>query len=664
MTPERSLNTVSGADVVENPIDVGTGKDLSINDIDVPEKVSLDDYFGRQRRWLVGAGTTPTLMTRATLPLAAVLFVISVSYVHEMVDLTSTDLSKHDVLRIISVPGLGVSLSVLSLIVLELRRVLQPEGPLARLSAASGGELTLIRPEASARVKTFRRTLHVIRIPIVIVGALAFFAGAVMSIRAVAVGDKWWSFVMFIMLIGAWMLSTCQLILDFLFSMEVGAALAADAVADVIAAIPVSPVNSAEWEKNVVQPALGLPRSAMAELSDGWGKGLSLMYTGSWTLAIVVFAGALASANGSAKAAGGAQGVVTVAFYIFMDILILLLPLQVSRCVARVSDSCDELTNALNERRLDHLEDSDRLLALETALKNLHNEQGLGFTIADRTVLDRRKLRNLFFSVASVFGTLAPIIFSISVTTHSDPDNAAMYGGLTNSSSVYAISKYHRSYPESVEFCRSLWMDQGPASIGSKEENDALVRLVRKAGLSFGENFRTLDDVFIGASRRTNGIGNHECKSWPESCPAATDWQWDDGSPVRWFHNAIRPRHDLDADDFGHITLSVASPDCALDDAQCRTSEEHEWYYGDGDPVHGIGSWRIARSSDKRGVICKASSLESIRGATPVVYNVDPPVVGSVLDRADGPGRGPAALVAIVATLVASAAVVAVGGES
>ena len=206
-------------------------------------------------------------------------------------------------------------------------------------------------------------------------------------------------------------------------------------------------------------------------------------------------------------------------------------------------------------------------------------------------------------------------------------------------------------------------MDQGPASIGSKAENDALVRLVHKAGLSFGENFRTLDDVFIGASRRTTGLGNQECKLWPENCAAAGDWQWDDGSPMRWFHNAIRPRHDLDVDEFDHITLSVASPDCALDDEQCRTLKEHEWYYGDGNPVHGIGSWRLASSSDRRGVICKASSLESIRGAIPMVYNLDPPVVSDALDREDG-GRGSAVLVAVVATLIAAVAVVVVGGES
>lgn len=112
---------------------------------------------------------------------------------------------------------------------------------------------------------------------------------------------------------------------------------------------------------------------------------------------------------------------------------------------------------------------------------------------------------------------------------------------------------------------------------------------------------------------------------------------------------------------FYRLTLSVSSPDCALGDEQCRISTEHEWYYGAGDLVHGLGSWRIASSSDRRGVICEASSVESIRGASPMVYNLDPPAVGGGVDReAGGSGSVPATSRAVVATLVAAAVAAAV----
>ena len=67
--------------------------------------------------------------------------------------------------------------------------------------------------------------------------------------------------------------------------------------------------------------------------------------------------------------------------------LFLLLPLWMSQSVADVSTSCDILTESINERRVEDLDRSPRLLALELALKNLNSCQGLGFVIGG-TVLD------------------------------------------------------------------------------------------------------------------------------------------------------------------------------------------------------------------------------------------------------------------------------------
>jgi hypothetical protein len=378
-------------------------------------------------------------------------------------------------------------------------------------------------------------------------------------------------------------------ILDFLFSLQVSAALVADAVEDVVeAALSVSPDDEEEWEAKVVQPALALPHGAMGALSDGWSRGLSIVFVGCWSLSIAVFGAALSVANGSARLGDNpTAGVLQVAGIIVIDVMILFLPLHMSRCVAQVSSSCDELMNTLNDRRLDNLGDSMRLLALELALKNLHNEQGLGFTIggADGTVLDRRMLRNTFVSVASVFATVAPIVFSISLTT-TDANSAAMYGSLPlggNSTAVYAFSNHHRTYVESVEFCRSLWMR--PASIGSQAENDALVRLIHKVGLFYGENWFMLDAVFLGARRRaTSTTVGSDCATWPDDCGAAAHWEWEDGTVMGWFHAGFRDEQSsTDANSATNtvlqdrLTLSVSTPYCEPDDDRCQL--EHPWYY-------------------------------------------------------------------------------------
>ena len=82
-------------------------------------KVELPDHFHRQRRWLAGVGGgAPTLLARLSGPLSAFVFVSSVHYCHAMVDLLDlVNLSKHDFIRIVGVPGLTLSLGVLSFVV-------------------------------------------------------------------------------------------------------------------------------------------------------------------------------------------------------------------------------------------------------------------------------------------------------------------------------------------------------------------------------------------------------------------------------------------------------------------------------------------------------------------------------------------------------------------
>ena len=59
-------------------------------------------------------------------------------------------------------------------------------------------------------------------------------------------------------------------------------------------------------------------------------------------------------------------------------------------------------------RRIEDLDQSLRIHALELALKNQNNEHGLGFTLLDgSTVLDKKKLATLFFAVFSLLVSLS-----------------------------------------------------------------------------------------------------------------------------------------------------------------------------------------------------------------------------------------------------------------
>ena len=482
-------------------------------------------------------------------------------------------------LRLLRTVGTVLNLLLTSSQVPEFARVLGPDGELQRLTAPAE-QPTLIRAKSLTKVTNFRRVMLAFQLPVVVIGV-------VMALAAIYVGPvhcgfcRWWSMFLMMFVLGIWLLTVGMFILDFLFSLEVAAALVTDAVEDIIeAALAVSPLSD-DWQAKVVRPALQLARGVMSALSGGWSRGLSIVFIGCWLLTVAVFGAALSMANGSARSGDNlAKGVVQILIVILIDVMILFLPLQMSRCVAQVSSSCDDLMNTLNERRLDDLGSSEQLLALELALKNLHNGQGLGFIIGGGVVLDRRRLRNMFFSVASVFATLAPIIFSISLTT-TDDHNAAMYGALPGNSSIYALSNHHRTYPESVAFCQSLWMR--PASISSQAENDALVRLIHKVGLNYGENFWQLDSVFVGARRRGSSAAvGTACITWPDECAAATHWEWEDGSEMQWFHAGFEERallrmteSDMAQDD--RITLSVQTPLCEEDDERCQL--EHPWYY-------------------------------------------------------------------------------------
>jgi hypothetical protein len=163
---------------------------------------------------------------------------------------------------------------------------------------------------------------------------------------------------------------------EFALSLQVAAALASDAVLEVVHSVRhVSPSDTEAWEAKVVGPSLVLDSGAVGQLSQGWGHGLALSYIGLWTFGIGMFAvwvvGPLALVLSGPNAGRMFGAVLALVF----TILIVGLPLVMSGAVADVSTSCDDLGNAINQRRIEDLDRSPRLLALELALQNLNSMQ-------------------------------------------------------------------------------------------------------------------------------------------------------------------------------------------------------------------------------------------------------------------------------------------------
>eukprot|EP01045_Picozoa_sp_COSAG04_P007829 COSAG04_NODE_418_length_14698_cov_5.217412_7_plen_118_part_00 len=82
----------------------------------------------------------------------------------------------------------------------------------------------------------------------------------------------------------------------------------------------------------------------------------------------------------------------------------------------------------LNTKRLDNLHAHDRILALETGLRQLHNDQGLGFVMLFDTVVDKRKLKQAGLALASVVPALMTATIALAPKTAA---NDASTCGLT-----------------------------------------------------------------------------------------------------------------------------------------------------------------------------------------------------------------------------------------
>eukprot|EP01043_Picozoa_sp_COSAG02_P076382 COSAG02_NODE_16195_length_1105_cov_1.957256_2_plen_176_part_00 len=94
-----------------------------------------------------------------------------------------------------------------------------------------------------------------------------------------------------------------------------------------------------------------------------------------------------------------------------ISVVSIFLPLYFSLSVARISTACKDLLMQLNIVRMGDLDHHSRLLALETALRNLNQQQGLGIVLGfTGIVLDMKTLKQIGFTVGPVVTTAVSIL--------------------------------------------------------------------------------------------------------------------------------------------------------------------------------------------------------------------------------------------------------------
>eukprot|EP01043_Picozoa_sp_COSAG02_P063740 COSAG02_NODE_9117_length_2324_cov_1.287191_2_plen_485_part_00 len=193
-----------------------------------------------------------------------------------------------------------------------------------------------------------------------------------------------------------------SLMLIFIASLFVAAALANDAVDEVIQAAENTEPTSEHWAR-VDIAACALHAETMRHLSDGWGVGVAGAFAFAWTWALqnaLDFFVALWQGN-------------FLTSDIVMAVIPAVLPLAVAWPIARTSSKCDELIETLCMKASTHRESRPQLLALVETLGKSNHGQGVGFAVPVLGVLDKRALAGLFRTIVklTVAGYSALLLF-------------------------------------------------------------------------------------------------------------------------------------------------------------------------------------------------------------------------------------------------------------
>jgi hypothetical protein len=225
------------------------------------------------------------------------------------------------------------------------------------------------------------------------------------------------------------------LIVDFGVSLCIASGLAMGAIGVVTAAAETITPSDEGWYSWVEGPALALDvrskasdssSGAIGLLSSGWGSGLAALYVLFWAglapgcLTALVLMNALSL--GSSVEIQAVLGIISV--------VSILLPLYFSRSVARISTACQALLTQLNLVRMGDLSHHSRLLALETALRNLNQQQGLGIVLGlTGVVLDTKMLKQIGFTLGPAITVAVSILLGYYDQVQHDPSHVP--GNLT-----------------------------------------------------------------------------------------------------------------------------------------------------------------------------------------------------------------------------------------
>ena len=408
---------------------------------------------------------------------------------------------------------------------------------------------------------------------------------------------------------GLFLIVVAPLVCEFALALQVGAVLASDAVTECVHSVQHTNPSDVSCKKKVDDPVLALPSGAVGNLSSAFSRGLTLVYIGCWTMTMGGFA--LLIKHGAGEAA---------MWFTPMYAPFLFFPMVMSTAVAEVSSSCDDLTNEINRKRIGDLDESPKILALELALNNLNTHQGLGFTIFDSTVLDKKKLRTLYVAVATGFGTIIPLLIAYGAAGA----DRFIYASFTNTETVYAMSTVKQQYIDNVNFCHQLWME--PVKITSFQQVEALLALI-PAG----------QRLSVGAVRGAeyNPLIKTNCEE-SYCCPKENDFKKSDMVDLKSFNDDRCTFRWADGTKFG---MPKGTPkgleDFSSWDGNVKNakliddkSRFENWNQVPWDVILSltrVGTHTYFRADDSpsgHGIICEAPSLVSIRGAIPTVLSL------------------------------------------
>jgi hypothetical protein len=189
------------------------------------------------------------------------------------------------------------------------------------------------------------------------------------------------------------------------FCMKLSARLVSDEVLETCKQIDVTEPSAPEWN-DVVLKCQTLIRHTLPTLSRGFGDGLLAMSLACAIAALGSFSHFLRVLRYDNQIHTG---------YVMLACIETLIPLGFAYDVARASSDCDALVESLNDKRVDAMspEAHQRLALLETSLDRCNAKQGLGFVIPGGQVVDKARLRNMFFALFSVGSVIVPVVYAM-----------------------------------------------------------------------------------------------------------------------------------------------------------------------------------------------------------------------------------------------------------